>query len=179
MYLAILHVSMIAVLIIAGTSDYKTRIVKDRYTFIMIALAGLNILLGGQDVVNSILGGLVVFISFMTVGCSKKHGNGIGGADIKLTSALGLYVGFWAIVSIVLLSYFIILIFAMIYKVKVKKSFTHIPYITFLAISVLLIVIIALGIGVFQSLSVLCYVSYNVDALNIGLELTDLGRVIM
>lgn len=116
----------------AGISDFKTRRVKNTYTYIILVLAAVKLFIFEMDWMILLFGGLVVFIPFIIVAMKS---NGVGGADIKLTSALGLYLGFGEIVAVVLLSYLLMLLFAIAYRAVKKQKLVNIPYICFLTVA--------------------------------------------
>lgn len=113
----------------AGIGDFRTRIVKDRYTIIMFVLVAIRLVYYDMSPLSALLGGLIVFVPFLVVALIK---GGIGGADIKLTTALGCFLGFSDIFVVVILSYVLLFIFAGILKLVKKQKLTHIPYICFL-----------------------------------------------
>lgn len=127
-----IHICACATLLLAGISDFKTREVSDSYSYIILVLSLVKAVFFEADVIDMLLGGIVVFLPYMIV--AIKTG-GIGGADIKLSAAVGLLVGFNNIIPIVILSYSLLFAFAGVYRAVAKKPFMQIPYICFLAVA--------------------------------------------
>jgi leader peptidase (prepilin peptidase)/N-methyltransferase len=76
----------VAILIVAGYIDIKTKTIPD-YIHVLIIIVGLiNI-----DLVESLIWLVIVPLPFFIMACLKE--NSIGGGDIKLVGACGFFLG--------------------------------------------------------------------------------------
>src|SRR5665647_401905 len=74
------------ILIIAGFIDIKTRTIPDWIHILIILVALIKI-----DLIESLIGLVVVPLPFFIMACLKE--NSIGGGDIKLVGACGFFFG--------------------------------------------------------------------------------------
>jgi len=85
-WMIIKNFSFAIILIVAGYIDIKTKTIPD-YIHVLIIIVGLiNI-----DLVDSIIGLIIVPLPFFITACLKE--NSIGGGDIKLMGACGFFLG--------------------------------------------------------------------------------------
>lgn len=114
---------MINIFIVAGClipglflayTDYKERMLYNKIV-IPIFLAGLMYAIYIGNIANALLGAGLVFAIFLFVGLIW---GGIGGGDIKLSAALGIWFGFPAIFYIVIIASLLGLIWDITKKFK-------------------------------------------------------------
>ena len=83
---------MALVLLYASVQDISTRKADDNLWIMLLILSLVNF--GEHSVLSMILGGLVVFVPQLAIAIFSKNG-GIGGADIKISTAAAICLGFF------------------------------------------------------------------------------------
>ena len=78
--------SFAIILIVAGYIDIKTKTIPDYIHVLIIIVGFINI-----DLLDSIIGLIIVPLPFFITACLKE--NSIGGGDIKLMGACGFFLG--------------------------------------------------------------------------------------
>ncbi len=122
---------MALILLYASVQDISTREADDCLWIMLLILSLANF--GEHSVLSSILGALVVFVPQLAIAMFAKNG-GIGGADIKISSAVALCLGFvgGSLGYVIGLAFGIV--FQLVYnKVKnrsYKKSFALLPFLS-------------------------------------------------
>lgn len=129
--MAIQGVFLMFVLLYASISDIRYHIVDDYIWVIVFALALLNIEKIGMT--SMVVGALCVFIPQMAMALLPPHKT-LGGADIKLSTALAFLLGGWKGICAYLLGLIIAVIFMCIYnkvtKQTEKKPFALVPFLS-------------------------------------------------
>lgn len=128
---AIQGVFLMFVLLYASISDIHYHIVDDYIWVIVFALALLNIEKIGMT--SMVVGALCVFIPQMAMALLPPHKT-LGGADIKLSTALAFLLGGWKGICAYLLGLLVAVIFMCIYnkvtKQTEKKPFALVPFLS-------------------------------------------------
>ena len=137
---AIQGVFLMIVLLYASISDRHYHIVDDYIWVIVFALALLNVEKIGMT--SMVVGALCVFIPQMAMALLPPHKT-LGGADIKLSTALAFLLGGWKGICAYLLGLLVAVIFMCIYnkvtKQTEKKPFALVPFLSVGAIIMFLI----------------------------------------
>lgn len=119
------------VLLYASVQDISTREADDSLWIMLLIMSLVNF--GEHSVLSMILGGLVVLVPQLAVAILSKIG-GIGGADIKISTAAAMCLGFVGGVLGYVTGLVFSIIFQLIYnKVKhrtYKKSFALLPFLS-------------------------------------------------
>ena len=137
---AIQGVFLMFVLLYASISDITYHIVDDYIWVIVFALALLNIETVG--VTSMVVGALCVFIPQIAMALLPPHKT-LGGADIKLSTALAFLLGGWKGICAYLLGLIIAVIFMCIYnKVKGNKEKKPFALVPFLSVGAMIVFII-------------------------------------
>ena len=137
---AIQGVFLMFVLLYASISDVNYHIVDDYIWVIVFALALLNIEKIGMT--SMVVGALCVFIPQMAMALLPPHKT-LGGADIKLSTALAFLLGGWKGICAYLLGLIIAVIFMCIYnKVKGNKEKKPFALVPFLSVGAMIVFII-------------------------------------
>ena len=124
-------VLMALVLLYASVQDISTRKADDSLWIMLLMLSLVNF--GEHSVLSMILGGIVVFVPQLAIATFSKNG-GIGGADIKISVAAALCLGFVGGTLGYVIGLAFGIVFQLIYnKVKhrtYKKSFALLPFLS-------------------------------------------------
>jgi len=116
------------ILIVAGYIDIKTKTIPD-YIHVLIILIGLIDI----DLVESLIGLIIVPLPFFIMACLKE--NSIGGGDIKLMGACGFFLGVTGgLVGSVIGLVVAVVVNGLYYKIKNKNKtigFALAPYLGF------------------------------------------------
>jgi leader peptidase (prepilin peptidase)/N-methyltransferase len=126
--------------IVIGVGLLGLAVVDILYKRIPVLVVGLLILLASIGVFTTgsfdwvlTLGGGAVGLVF--VGVSKITKEGIGYGDSLLILALGIYLGFWEVMVLIMLAFFLSAIFAVFVAIIKKKgrkaTFPMVPFIAF------------------------------------------------
>lgn len=115
---------MSLILLYASVQDISTREADDFLWVMLLMLSLINF--GDISIWSMILGGLIVFIPQMLIATLSKKGS-IGGADIKISSAAAVSLGFYGGV----IGYMLGLVFAVIFQTthnRAKKQSNKEPF---------------------------------------------------
>ena len=122
---------MALVLLYASVQDISTRKADDSLWIMLLMLSLVNF--GEHSVLSMILGGLVVFVPQLAIAIFSKNG-GIGGADIKISTAAAICLGFFGGTLGYVIGLAFGIVFQLIYnKVKnrtYRKSFALLPFLS-------------------------------------------------
>ena len=131
---------LLFVLLYASMSDITYHLVDDYIWVIVFALALLNVEKLGMT--SMVVGALCVFVPQMAMALLPPHKT-LGGADIKLSTALAFLLGGWKGICAYLLGLIIAVIFMCIYnkvtKQTEKKPFALVPFLSIGAMIMFLI----------------------------------------
>jgi len=126
--------------------DIRHQQIPDLFTIVIGASALTLVILGSTSAVNAFLGFAVSMLWFGLLWlCSKGRATGSG--DVFLAGALGLWLGLWHSIIMLLLSYIVgalVILVLLIMKIIPRKAHQRIPFGPFLAIGALLAL---LGVG--------------------------------
>ena len=131
---------LLFVLLYASMSDITYHLVDDYIWVIVFALALLNVEKLGMT--SMVVGALCVFVPQMAMALLPPHKT-LGGADIKLSTALAFLLGGWKGICAYLLGLIIAVVFMYIYnkvtKQTEKKPFALVPFLSIGAMIMFLI----------------------------------------
>ena len=119
------------ILLFASVQDLSTREADDFLWVMLLILSLVNFNTG--SIVSMLVGALVIFVPQMAIAMFGKIG-GIGGADIKISTAAALLLGFWSGIIGYLIGLLFAIVFTLIYN-KVKRiendnSFALMPFLS-------------------------------------------------
>jgi leader peptidase (prepilin peptidase)/N-methyltransferase len=102
LYRGVVGVAFLGGLFLIAAHDIRTRRAPNRVVYPAVALAAVAaLLLGQQDAVEAILGGIVAFLAFFVIGLIGRGAMGAG--DVKVAALCGTIVGLhgvaWLIAS--------------------------------------------------------------------------------
>ena len=121
-YMTLLGLIFSAVLVVIAMIDFDTMDIYDTFHLIVIGLALINILFLKANLVDHLLGALIISIPFFIVAYLTQ---GLGGGDIKLMAAGGFFLGVQSIVVASLIGIIlggIAASFLLLFKKKQAKS---------------------------------------------------------
>lgn len=123
---------LISCLILISLIDYKTQIIPDGLVGVIAVSGGLyNLLYTPQDVMDMLLGGAVGFAVMLLIFVISS--GGMGGGDVKLSAAVGLWLGVEGTLLFLLLAFIMGGIISMLLLVSgVKSKGDAIPFGPFL-----------------------------------------------
>ena len=128
---AIQGMFLLCILLYASCSDLTDHTVNDHVWVTVLALSLASITKAG--VVSMVIGALCVFIPQMAMALIPPHKT-LGGADIKLSTALAFLLGAWKGIGACILGLVIAVVFISIYnKVRhrcKKKPFALVPFLS-------------------------------------------------
>lgn len=123
-------VIMLLILLCASVQDISTHEADDFLWVMLLMLAFVGIEAGG--VRSMVLGGLVILVPQLSIAIFSKNG-GIGGADIKISTA-AVILGFHGGVIGYMLGLVFAIVFQMIYnRIKKRSNQTPFPLLPFLS----------------------------------------------
>lgn len=128
-------------LILISLIDYKTQIIPDRLVGVIAVSGALyNLLYLPQSVVDMLLGGVIGFAVMLLIFVISR--GGIGGGDVKLSAAVGLWLGVEGTLLFLLLAFIMGGIISMLLLVSgVKHKGDAIPFGPFLCVSAFITVL--------------------------------------
>lgn len=140
----VLFAALTAVLIVVTMVDYDHQIIPDRF-IVIIAILGLCYLFavrfwqaGSVAVLDSIIGCLLGGGLFFLIAVVSK--GGMGGGDIKLVAALGLWFGWKQLLLLIVLSFVLGAIISVFLLLRHKKTGKDgIPFGPFIALAAYLV----------------------------------------
>lgn len=122
---------MALILLYASVQDLSTREADDFLWVMLLILAFVGIEAGGAR--SMVVGGLVILIPQLAIAISSKN-VGIGGADIKISTAAAVILGFHGGVIGYMLGLVFAIVFQMIYnRIKKRSNQTPFPLLPFLS----------------------------------------------
>lgn len=123
----------IAALLCAGAiTDVRFRRVPDMISYAVILLGGGFAILQNEVFWLHFTGGLC---AFLFLGIPAFLGQGIGGADVKLSAGLGLFWGFPDILEVLLTSFLLGIVFWGAARCMGKRKDQTIPLVPFMGIA--------------------------------------------
>lgn len=122
-------------LILISLIDYKTQIIPDGLVGVIAVSGALyNLLYAPQDIMYMLLGGAVGFAVMLGIFVISR--GGMGGGDVKLSAAVGLWLGVEGTLLFLLLAFIMGGIISLLLLVSgVKSKGDAIPFGPFLCIS--------------------------------------------
>ena len=122
-------------LILISLIDYKTQVIPDGLVGVIAVSSALyNLLYAPQGVVNMLLGGAVGFASMLLIFVISR--GGMGGGDVKLSAAVGLWLGVEGTLLFLLLAFIMGGVISLLLLVSgVKSKGDAIPFGPFLCLA--------------------------------------------
>ena len=122
-------------LILISLIDYKTQVIPDGLVGVIAVSSALyNLLYAPQGVVNMLLGGAVGFASMLLIFVISR--GGMGGGDVKLSAAVGLWLGVEGTLLFLLLAFIMGGVISLLLLVSgVKSEGDAIPFGPFLCLA--------------------------------------------
>lgn len=119
------------ILLFASVQDLSTREADDFLWVMLLILSLVNF--STDSIVSMLVGALVIFVPQMAIAMFGKIG-GIGGADIKISTAAALMLGFWRGITGYLIGLLFAIVFTLIYNkvrhIENDKSFALMPFLS-------------------------------------------------
>lgn len=137
---------------IAAVFDLKTKKVSNRYVtvmlYVILVLMGTEILIDGSLIkpvlIRAGLGILCAFLLFISVYLLSK--GGMGGADVKLMSVLGLYIGYEMVLTTTFIAAILTsLVGGILILLKKMDKKAQVPFIPFIYLGLLITTILYSG----------------------------------
>ena len=128
-------------LILISLIDYKTQIIPDGLvTIIAVSGALYNLLYAPQSIMDMLLGGVVGFVVMLLIFVISR--GGMGGGDVKLSAAVGLWLGVEGTLLFLLLAFIMGGIISLLLLVSgVKHKGDAIPFGPFLCFAAFITVL--------------------------------------
>lgn len=116
--------------------DFEFQIIPDRFWIIILILGIINLFISDKSLTSHIIGFFAISVPFLIVALIT---NGLGGGDVKLMAAAGLYLGLQNILLSVIVGSIIGCIYALILlsRKKANKK-TEMPFGPFLSIGIII-----------------------------------------
>lgn len=129
-FIGIVFASLIIISII---TDIKERLILDKFTFPALGiLFALQFIFHTDEILQSVIGALVMFVTLTAVNVIKK--DAIGGGDIKLFLCIGTVLGLkLSLVTLFLASILGLLVYLPLYLMK--KSDNTLPFAPFIGVA--------------------------------------------
>lgn len=133
---------LLNLLLVIAIVDYKTRYIPNVLLLPMLAAGAITIFfIPGIVFYNPLISALVLGLIMFLI--NKKSNEEVGMGDVKLISCLALFFGYPNIVTIILVSLLLGLVYGLFIMLKNKQSIkTEIPFIPFVFLSTLINVLI-------------------------------------
>ncbi|SHK19275.1 Type IV leader peptidase family protein [Clostridium cavendishii DSM 21758] len=129
---------MTIILFYISVEDIKTKEVSNKAVIAMFIVAIPSIYFINRDIVLKVLIGFLV-ISLVLFGISKLTKGALGMGDVKVISALTLYLGFEGSMIIVFLASFLVAIIGIFFLIKsFSNKNKEIPFIPFILIAMII-----------------------------------------
>lgn len=130
----VLACAVLSVLITVAWIDAAHKLIPDRFVVILLALGVINIFVSGSGYLTHLIGLFAVSVPFLLIALLT---GGMGGGDIKLMAAAGLYLGWPGILLSVIIGSVVGGFYAvyLIVRKRVSRK-SEIPFGPFLALGV-------------------------------------------
>lgn len=119
-------------LLVLSVQDMRERMISGRILAAGALAAVCSQIIWNRRTVWECLGGLLIGIGFIAI--SRLTREGIGYGDSFLITVLGVYIGIWDLMYVLLLAFSLTLLCSMIVLLKFhfhkKKAFPFVPFIT-------------------------------------------------
>lgn len=126
---------LVSLLMIIAVIDFRKMIIPDRLNFLVFVLGITYILIFKPDSWRNSLAGFMLGGAFFLIIAWLTNG-GMGGGDIKLIAALGLWFGWPRLISLIILAFIIGGFFAFLLLILKKVSRRdYLPLAPFIVIS--------------------------------------------
>lgn len=134
--------SLLTILLVEITFiDLTQKIIPDRLNILVGIVGGINVLINIRSGLGYILACLVFGIIFLLIAIVTN--GGIGGGDIKLIAPLGLIIGFYPMIIVVIYTFVIGAIFSIIALVSKRANLsTQVALAPYISISTIMYILI-------------------------------------